>query len=246
MSSDQLLDLYDRIADAPDAIARLRRFILDLGVRGKLVAQDASAELAEELVELVANYKSKVSQAGLPSGWARLPLGALVEFQYGKGMKKSERAEKGPVPVYGSNGLVGFTDKPLTVRPAIIVGRKGSAGALNLCDGPSWTTDVAYYVESPSFIDIRFLLLALRAMNLDQLARGVKPGLSRSAAYKKLMMVPPLVEQARIVAKVDEMMAICDRLEKRLIESAQLKSRLFAALMTEVTSDGALESLQAS
>jgi type I restriction enzyme, S subunit len=42
---------YEQIADAPDAIARLRRFILDLAVRGKLVPQDPSDEPASELLK---------------------------------------------------------------------------------------------------------------------------------------------------------------------------------------------------
>ena len=41
MNAERLLAHYEQIADAPDAIARLRRFILDLAVRGKLVPQDA-------------------------------------------------------------------------------------------------------------------------------------------------------------------------------------------------------------
>jgi hypothetical protein len=44
MNAERLLAHYERIADAPDAIARLRRFILDLAVRGKLVPQDANDE----------------------------------------------------------------------------------------------------------------------------------------------------------------------------------------------------------
>jgi type I restriction enzyme, S subunit len=49
MIAERLLVHYERIADAPDAIARLRRFILDLAVRGKLVPQDAGDEPASEL-----------------------------------------------------------------------------------------------------------------------------------------------------------------------------------------------------
>ena len=63
-------------------------------------------------------------------------------------MKASERLEEGSVPVFGSNGIVGYTSAPLTEAPAVIIGRKGSAGALNICNVPSWTTDVAYYVGS--------------------------------------------------------------------------------------------------
>jgi type I restriction enzyme, S subunit len=152
MNAERLLVHYGRIADGPDAIGRLRRFILDLAVRGKLVPQDSSDEPASELLKRVA--KEKLDQAGLPQGWRRAKVGSILEFQYGKGLKAAERSEEGPVPVFGSNGIVGFTDEPLTVRPSIIIGRKGSAGALNLCDRPSWTTDVAYFVEAPSFFSI--------------------------------------------------------------------------------------------
>jgi type I restriction enzyme, S subunit len=175
MNADRLLAHYERIADSLDAIARLRRFILDLAVRGKLVPQDPKDEPASELLKRIA--KEKVNQGDLPKAWVRATVGALLDFQYGKGLKASERADAGPVSVFGSNGIVGFTDEPLTVRPSIIVGRKGSAGALNLCNGPSWTTDVAYYVEAPPFIEIRFLLNVLAALDLDKLGKGVKPGL---------------------------------------------------------------------
>src|SRR5580700_3686372 len=109
MNPAQLLNHFDRISDAPDAIARLRRFILDLAVRGKLVAQDPNDEPASELLERIA--KEKFDQAGLPKGWRRARVGALLDFEYGKGMKASERLDEGPVPVFGSNGIVGFTDK---------------------------------------------------------------------------------------------------------------------------------------
>lgn len=46
MKAERLLAHYERIADSPDAIARLRRFILDLAVRGKLVPQDPQDEPA--------------------------------------------------------------------------------------------------------------------------------------------------------------------------------------------------------
>jgi type I restriction enzyme S subunit len=232
MNAERLLAHYERIADAPDAIARLRRFVLDLAVRGKLVPQDPSDEPASELLKRIA--KEKIDQADLPNGWRRARIGAILDFQYGKGLKASERADEGPVPVFGSNGIVGFTDEALTVSPSIIVGRKGSAGALNLCDGPSWTTDVAYFVEVPSFFTIRFLLNALAALDLDKLGKGVKPGLSRSDAYEQILCVPPLAEQRRIVAKVDELMALCDRLEAARGKREAVRDRLAAASLVRL------------
>ena len=51
MNADRLLAHYEKIADAPDAIVRLRRFILDLAVRGKLVEQNPNDEPAVGIVE---------------------------------------------------------------------------------------------------------------------------------------------------------------------------------------------------
>jgi type I restriction enzyme, S subunit len=232
MNAERLLDLYGRIADAPDAVARLRRFILDLAVRGKLVPQDPNDEPASELLKRIA--KEKLDQGGLPQGWRRAKVGSILDFQYGKGLKAADRLDEGPVPVFGSNGIVGFTGEPLTASPSIIVGRKGSAGALNLCDGPSWTTDVAYFVEAPSFLDLRFLLNALASLNLNKLGKGVKPGLSRSEAYEQVLTLPPLAEQHRIAAKVDELMGLCDRLETARKAREETRDRLAAASLARL------------
>ena len=63
-SGDQLLAMYDRVAGAEDAIPRLRRFVLDLAVRGKLVAQDAADEPASELLKRIESEKARLVKAG--------------------------------------------------------------------------------------------------------------------------------------------------------------------------------------
>ena len=63
MNADRLLAHYERIADTPDAIARLRRFILDLAARGKLVEQDPNDEPAVELLKRIAAEKVRLVKA---------------------------------------------------------------------------------------------------------------------------------------------------------------------------------------
>ena len=234
MNADRLLTHYERIADAPDAIVCLRRFILDLAVRGKLVEQDLNDEPASIFLAGGKRCKSQEFRAADAPGWLVYPVGSLLEFKYGKGMKASERLNEGPVPVFGSNGIVGYCETPLTEAPSIIVGRKGSAGALNLCNGPSWTTDVAYFVEAPNFFDLQYLLIGLQGLALGSLGKGIKPGLSRSDAYDLPLSVPPLAEQHRIVAKVDELMALCDRLEVARAEREATRDRLSAASLARL------------
>ena len=232
MNADRLLALYDRVAEAPKATTRLRRFVLDLAVRGKLVEQDPAEESAREL-------SSRASQDGgrdfsLPVDWCRPPLGEILDFRYGKGLKASKRKKDGPVPVYGSNGIVGHTTEALTRQPCVIVGRKGSAGALKKCNGPSWTTDVAYFVEVPDFLDLHFLFISLSTLDLNALGKGVKPGLSRSDVYSKRISIPPLAEQHRIVAKVDELMALCERLEEARTSREKTRERLNKASLARL------------
>src|SRR5438132_13177349 len=101
MNPEQLLAHFHRIADTPDAIPRLRRFILDLAVRGKLVEQDLNDEPASELLKLVP--KGGVTLT-VPPGWISGAFGNLLEMQYGKGLPAKDRKEQGEVPVFGSNG----------------------------------------------------------------------------------------------------------------------------------------------
>lgn len=232
MNADRLLQHYEQIAGAPDAIARLRRFILDLAVRGKLVPQNIGDGPASALMTQVDNLSA--DDTGLPQGWCRAKVGSILNFQYGKGLKATERLKSGPVPVFGSNGVVGYTDEPLTTRPSVIVGRKGSAGALNLCDGPSWTTDVAYFIEVPEVFDIRYLFCSLASLGLDKLGKGVKPGLSRADAYEQTIDIPSLNEQHRICAKVDELMALCDELETARAEREAKRDRLATASLARL------------
>src|SRR5258707_3894741 len=94
MNGERVLKHYERIADAPDAIARLRRFILDLAVRGKLAPQDSMDEPAAELLKRIAAEKAQLVKAGeirnpkpiqalseppfsIPSNWRWSPIAAI-------------------------------------------------------------------------------------------------------------------------------------------------------------------------
>ena len=62
-SSARLLSLHDRISDAPDAIPRLRRFVLDLAVRGKLLEQEANDE------PIPKRFQNEHNLLSLPTNW---------------------------------------------------------------------------------------------------------------------------------------------------------------------------------
>ncbi len=104
MNATQLLAHFERLAEAPEAVPRLRRFILDLAVRGKLVAQDAGEEPAAELLKRIQSERARLVKAGklketkalanilgdlpankLPRNWSWVPFGATVNSHLGGG-----------------------------------------------------------------------------------------------------------------------------------------------------------------
>ena len=124
MNTQRLLSHFDRMADAPEAIPRLRRFVLDLAVRGKLIKQDPADEPASELLKRIASEKLRLIEAGklrrrrtndsivsgdlgfdLPSGWSESRFSdVLIELQtgpFGSSLHKSDYEVGGTPEVVG-------------------------------------------------------------------------------------------------------------------------------------------------
>ncbi len=141
-------------------------------------------------------------------GWSHLKLGKVLKLEYGKPLPQERRTDNGQFPAYGANGVKCHTNDVYWEKPSIIVGRKGSAGEVNLVDGGFWPLDVTYFVVfNDSEYDLRFLFYLLSWLNLPSLAKGVKPGLNRNDVYEIDQWFPPLPEQERIVSILDETFA---------------------------------------
>jgi len=132
-------------------------------------------------------------------------LGDAIKFEYGKPLDQSKRKHDGLFPVYGANGEIDRTDEFLYAETSIIIGRKGSAGEVNLSAPRFWPLDVTYYVTfNDNKYDLKFLFYLLIGLDLPKLAKGVKPGLNRNEVYDIDVNIPPFPEQQRIVAILDE------------------------------------------
>ena len=141
----------------------------------------------------------------MKKGWQTKSVGDILQLEYGKPLDESDRKSDGRFPVYGANGEKDRTDKFYHDKPSIIVGRKGSAGEINLTEKKFWPLDVTYFVTfDESQHDLRFLYYLLTTLELTKLAKGVKPGINRNEVYSQVTRVPPLAEQQRIVGLLDE------------------------------------------
>ena len=148
----------------------------------------------------------------LSSGWTRVKFGEIYELAYGKSLTKTARNADGNFPVYGSSGIVGCHDTYLIEGPALVVGRKGAVGSVSYSEMPCWPIDTTYYVSESNHIDIRFSFYLLTSLRLNQFDRSTAiPGLNRDDVYDLVIHLPPLSEQRRIVAKIDELFSELDK-----------------------------------
>jgi type I restriction enzyme S subunit len=119
--------------------------------------------------------------------------------------------------------LLGFTATPLLSQgKTIVIGRVGACGAVNVVEAPCWISDNAMYVSQwHTDCDIEYIALALRSIDLSRLAKkGAQPSISQEAVYSALIPLPPLEEQRRIVARIEELMGRV-REARRLRQEAQ-------------------------
>ena len=137
--------------------------------------------------------------------WPLTKLGDIISLEYGKPLPKEDRDPEGAFPVYGANGEKARSNKFYHSIPTIIVGRKGSAGELNLTEGKFWPLDVTYFVTfDEEKYEMKFLYYLLQTLNLPSMAKGVKPGINRNDVYALEVRIPPKEEQQRIVSILDE------------------------------------------
>ena len=276
MNADWLLAHYERIADAPEAVPRLRRFILDLAVRGKLVEQDPNDEPASELLKRIAAEKARLvetevirrprvpvllSRDELPfplsRAWAWTQIAELGVISPRNDSRDNRVASFVPMPMipteYGATNIheprpwgeikKGYThfaegDVGLAkITPCFENGK--SIVFRNLTGGiGSGTTEL--HIVRPLFVNADYIVLFLKSPQFIE--TGI-PRMTGTAGQKRVSAdyfanspfpLPPLAEQHRIVAKVDELMALCDRLEKARAAREATRDRMAAASLVRL------------
>jgi type I restriction enzyme S subunit len=278
MNADRLLAHYERISDAPDAVPRLQRFVLDLAVRGKLVPQDPKDEPASELLKRVAVEKARLVKAGeirkekplayvdedaafgIPSTWIWTRLGNVSSYiQRGK----SPKYAVGDGPCVVSQKCVQWGGLDLTVAKQVTVESlakyedirvlrdgdllwnstgTGTIGrVIRLVDPPSrLVCDSHVTVVRCLEVDAEYIRTWLRSDHVYGLIEDRAAGstnqveLTSQMAINQVVPLPPLAEQHRIVAKIDELMALCDRLEAARAEREMRRDRVTAASLARL------------
>ena len=279
MNPELILAHFERISDAPGAVQRLRRFILDLAIRGKLVKPDAADEPVAELLNRIRAEKARLVERGeiqkqkplppiesdeipfgLPPNWSWIRLNEITSY-----------IQRGKSPKYASgNGLPVISQKCVQWRGLDLESAKkitresiaayedvrflreddllwnstgtGTIGRVIRVVAPrsKLVCDSHVTVVRCLIVDAEYVRSWLRSDNVYRVIEDRAAGstnqveLTSQMAINQVVPLPPLAEQRRIVAKLDELMGLCDRLEDEQRERDVRRNRLAAATLHQL------------
>ena len=197
--------------------------ILDLAIHGKLVPQDPTDEPAAELLKRINPNAEITSDNGhyqkLPEGWCRIPLLSLCNCYQPQTIPISQLDENGEYPVYGANGIIGRYNQYNHKEEEILLTCRGATcGEVNKSQPYSWVNGNAMIVHPLYDIDNHFLYYLSHTFKKHQglISGTAQPQITRVNLGKILICLPPLDEQHRIVAKIEEIFAQLDAIEASL------------------------------
>ena len=164
----------------------------------------------------------------VPVGWSMVALKRMVGMQSGEQITSEQIEAEGLFPVYGGNGLRGYTSSFTHDGQHALIGRQGAlCGNVNYASGRFWASEHAVVVSPKQRCDIRWIGELLRAMDLGQYSvTAAQPGLSVEAIGNLRIPVPPLSEQLAIASFLDHETSKIDALvaeQERLIALLQEK-----------------------
>jgi type I restriction enzyme S subunit len=144
--------------------------------------------------------------------------------------------EEGAYPVYGGNGLRGFTSKFSHNGSFLLVGRQGAlCGNVHLVNGFFWASEHAVVVTVDQGYNINWMNYLLMVMNLNQYSiAAAQPGLSVERILNLSVPLPPINEQDHISSYVIEITKNISKLSERIHKEISLLHEYHTRLITDV------------
>lgn len=231
---NQLTDFNTRFPEA------MKKSLLQYAIQGKLVEQRADEGTAQDLIKeiqvekkrLIEENKIKKTKAlppiteeeipfDIPESWEWVRLGNIFLMQAGKNIKASCISdicnEHYKYLCYGGNGVRGYVENYNREGSFPIIGRQGAlCGNIHMAEGKFYATEHAVVTETFADTNVSWAKYFLIALNLNQYATATaQPGLAVSKIENVLIPLPPLAEQNRIVAKLEELLPFCNQLRSK-------------------------------
>lgn len=274
MNCDRLLVQLDKLLTTPNAVQRLRGFVLDLAVRGALTSRHPSKDCSSELLERIGAERARLIMAGklkrrpapapaqpdeppfpIPATWDWVRLGQIVDFSAGRTPSRNE-------PSYWNSGeyawvsigdmtdgdILNSTRETVSERAVhdvfgvppepvgtILMSFKLTIGKMARLGIPAYHNEaivaIRPYVSDTDPYLFRVLPVFARQGSTKGAIKGAT--LNRKSISTIRIPLPGLDEQAHIVTKVAELMALCDRLETSIRTAEDTRYDLLDSLLHE-------------
>jgi type I restriction enzyme S subunit len=254
------LDHLPRLVTRAEHVKQLRQTILRLAIQGCLVPQHRGDEPVDLLLDRIRKYKASVAGGRgrtsclrvqpavtgpflIPAAWRWVRLGEVMFSRDGERVpvSKDERRTRAKIfDYYGASGVIDKIDGYLFDKPLLLVGEDG-ANLINrstpiafIARGKYWVNNHAHVLDGVSEILLRYMELYINATDLKPYVTGTaQPKMNQAKMNSIPVALPPDPEQHRIVAKVDQLMALCDQLEAQLATTEANSRRLLEAVLRD-------------
>lgn len=155
-----------------------------------------------------------MSSIRYPAHWTCQKLKYVASLRSGESITSNDISDSGEYPVYGGNGVRGYTSSYTHEGKYPLIGRQGAlCGNINYASGKFWASEHAVVVHVRDGHVVRWLGEVLRSMNLNQYSQSAaQPGISVEVIENLPIPVPPRLEQEVIAAYLDRETARIDRL----------------------------------
>ena len=154
----------------------------------------------------------------------------VVKMQRGFDLPVQERKSDGMIPVYGSNGVLGYHDISKVKGGGVITGRSGTIGKVFYEKGEFWPLNTTLFSLNLHGNDVVYLKYLLELFDLSRFTEGTGvPTLNRNKFHDELIIDVPLDEQERFAAFVERV----DQQKQTIQQSFEKLELMKKALMQE-------------
>jgi len=211
-------------------------------------AQEKTIEVTKELkkammaklfTEGLHGEELKETEIGMmPKSWRVTRLGSLFKLSSGS-TRPSDTADKSsdshPYPVYGGNGILGYSQSYFITEPTLVLGRVGAyCGNAYVTDGKCWISDNALYAkEIFSEFDLLYMCEFLRFYDLNRFRHmGGQPLITQGIVHEQRIPMPSICEQTETARILSTSSRKISTAENKRLKLQQLFRSMLYQLMT--------------
>lgn len=176
----------------------------------------------------------------MKADWKMMRLGDVCHV-YQPETLSQKQLKDGPYPVYGANGQIGVHSDYNHENPELTLGCRGTCGSVNWTHGKTWINGNAMVVKPDvTLVDPHYLTYALKGgINIqDAISGTAQPQITRKSLSPLEIPLPPLAEQKRIVALLDEAFAGIDAAKAKAEENIENANVLFKSHVQAIFNQG--------